>query len=145
MNTPMKKLIPLLLTAVLALVALPALAQVMDPGEWEFTTTMTSPMLPKPQSATTSQCISKEDAADPTRFASNDQTQGCTIKPGKRGPSTYEWGVTCPVQGLTGDGQLKYTRNTMEAEIKMRVDMQDTKMDMFSKVSGRWLGACKTK
>ena len=141
----MKKLSPLLLAAVLTAWTFAASAQAMDPGEWEFTTTMTSPMLPKPQSATTSQCISKEDAADPTRFASNDQTQGCTIKPGKRGPSTYEWGVTCPVQGLTGDGKLKYTRNTMDAEIKMRVDMQDTKMDMFSKVSGRWLGACKTK
>ena len=141
----MKKLSPLLLAAVLTAWTFAASAQAMDPGEWEFTTTMTSPMLPKPQSATTSQCISKEDAADPTRFASNDQTQGCTIKPGKRGTGAYEWGVTCPVQGLTGDGKLKYTRNTMEAEIKMRVDMQDTKMDMLSKVSGRWMGACKTK
>ena len=37
----------------------------MEPGEWEFVTTVTSPGMPKPHSMTMLRCIKKEDVADP--------------------------------------------------------------------------------
>lgn len=117
----------------------------MQPGEWEFTSTMTGAMFPKPQSATVKQCVSKEDAADPTRFASQDKSQGCTVKPGAKTADSYQWEIACPAQGLTGSGTVRHTPTTMNAEMKMVMTMQGGKSEMNSKVSGRFLGPCKSK
>jgi hypothetical protein len=140
----MKKRCSLLLASALA-ISSPALAQTMDAGEWEFTTTVNSPSMPEPQTAKILQCMSKEDAADPTRFATNDTTQGCVVKQVARATGSYEWQVSCPPQGLTGDGKLRYTRTTLNAEIRLKVEMDDKKVDTTSRISARRMGPCKTK
>ena len=133
------------LLAVLALAPLSAAAQTMEPGEWQITSTMTSPMLPKPQVVTRTECISKEDAEDPTHFSGRDQAQGCKVTPVARTPESYSWTVSCPQQGMSGDGKLRFARGTVEGEVRMTVDMQGQKLEMFSRTSGRRLGPCATK
>ena len=51
--------------SMIAFAAFAAQAQQMEPGEWEFTNTMTSPMLPQPQTMTMKRCISSKEASDP--------------------------------------------------------------------------------
>ena len=131
--------------AALAAFALPAAAQTMEPGEWEFTSTMTSPMLPKPQSATITECVSREDARDPTRFTGRDQTQGCKVTPGNRTSDSYSWTISCPAQGMSGEGRIRFGRGTIDGELRMVVDAQGQKMEMTSRTSGRLTGPCRMK
>ena len=135
----------LALFAVLA-IALPAGAQTMDPGEWELSSTLTSSALPKPESATVTHCLSKEDAENPARFVSGPRTQNCTITPGARTPDSFEWTIVCPDQRMSAKGKLRFTRRSMDADIRMVVEPQPgQKVDMQTKVSGRLLGPCPTK
>ena len=135
----------ILLFVLLAALAPAVFAQAMEPGEWEFNSVLSGPSLPKPQTATITQCISKEDASDPTRFTSGEQTMGCTVQPGARTADSYQWSLSCPDKGVSGDGKVRFTRRTIEAEIRTTVAMEDRKVEMLSRVSGRLLGPCKTK
>jgi Protein of unknown function (DUF3617) len=140
----MKKFPAFLCIAALCL-PLAAGAQSMQPGEWEISSSVSSPMLPKPQSATVTRCVSKEDAADPARLTAGPSTQGCTVTPGARAAGSFKWAIACPAQGVTGTGVVHYTDKSMDSEIHMAVDMEGKKTDMFTKVSGRYLGPCKAK
>lgn len=131
--------------AVLTAFTLPAAAQAMEPGEWQFTSTMTSPTLPAPQSATVTQCVSKADAEDPARFSAGEQASDCKVTPGNRTPGSFSWTISCPQQGMRGAGKARFGRDTIESEVQMTMEMQGQKMEMLSKTSGRRLGPCKTK
>lgn len=130
---------------VLAALAAPALGQSMEPGEWKFTSTLTSTQLPKPQVAEVTRCLSAEEAADPTRFSGKDVAQGCTVVPGVRTASSFNWSVACAEQGLKGTGTLRFARGTVESEVRMVMDAQGQKIEMLSRTSGRLLGPCAAK
>lgn len=134
-----------LLTFLLAAASLPLAAQTMEPGEWQFNSTMTSPALPKPQTATITQCISQADAADPTRFTGRDGSADCQVTPGSQTADSYSWTMVCAKQGMRGAGKLRFGRTTLESEMQMTMDLGGQKMEMLSKTSGRRLGPCTTK
>ena len=133
----------------LALIAagLPAAAQSMLPGEWEFTTTMTSPVMQQPQTGTVSRCVSKIEAEDPASFMGGDSAAGCAITRGAGAPGSYNWTIDCPKQGLSGSGKAWYGPDKIESEIRMSVALQEggQKIDMTNRTIGRLLGPCKTK
>ena len=133
------------LLAALALAPVAAAAQSMEPGQWEFTSTMTSSMLPKPQVVTRTECVSKEDAEDPTHFSGRDQAQGCKVTPVARSADSYSWTVACPQQGMSGAGRILFRPGSVEGEIRMTLDAQGQKMEMLSRTSGRRLGPCAVK
>ena len=127
-------------------VALPAGAQSMEPGLWELSSTLSSPSLPKPQSGTVTHCMSKDDAANPARFVSGPQSKKCTITPGARTPNSFEWAIDCPEQRMSGTGKLRYSRTSIDADMRFTVEPQPgKKLDMQTQVSGRHLGPCPTK
>jgi hypothetical protein len=133
------------LLVALSAFAVSVAAQSMEPGDWEFTSTLSSPALPKPQSSVMTQCISKEDAKDPTRFGGVEQAKDCKVTPGARSADSYSWKVVCPEQGLSGDGTMRFGRGTVDGEVRMVLDMAGQKMEMLSRTSGRLLGPCKAK
>ena len=136
-----------LLFALLAAASLPAAAQNMQPGEWEFTTTMTSPMMQKPQVGSTNKCVSKAEADDPASIIGGDQAAGCAITRGPSTPGSYSWTIACPKQGVKGDGKASYGPNKMESEIQMTVELQEggQKIQMTNRTIGRYLGPCAAK
>lgn len=128
----------------LALCSLPAAAQ-MRPGEWEFTSTMSSPMLPKPQTSTVRQCISKAEADDPARFANRDQPQDCRMTPGARSAGSFAWTIECPKMGMKGAGKARFAATAVESEMEMSMESQGQKMEMRSSSKGRFVGPCPAK
>jgi len=134
-----------LLIAVSIAFTLPAAAQTMQPGEWQFTTTMGTSFTPKPQTAVVTECISPEDAKDPTRFTGAEQAKGCKVTPGARSTESYSWTVSCPDQGLNGEGKLKFGAATIESDVRMTMEMDGRKVEMTSHTAGRLLGPCKPK
>jgi hypothetical protein len=129
----------------LALCSQFALAQTMNPGEWEFKTTATSPALPAPQVSTQTQCITKEDAADPTRFTGTGAAEGCKVTPGTRSADAYSWTVSCPAQGISGEGRVRFSPGSIDGETRVTADVQGQKIEMASRTTGRLLGPCKAK
>lgn len=129
----------------LLLAALPpfASAQAMEPGEWQFNSTVSSPMLPGPQTSTFTQCVTPAEAADPTRFTARDQSAGCVVTPGARTPASYSWAVSCPQQGMSGSGTARFAPGAIESEMQVHAEMQGQKLVMSTRVSGRRLGPCK--
>ena len=135
----------IVLFALLAAASLCAAAQNMQPGEWRFTTTMTSPMMQQPQVGTTSKCVSKADADDPASFMGGDNAAGCDITRGPSAPGSYSWTLSCEKQGVSGTGKASYGPDRIESEIRMTVTMKEggQKIDMTNRTVGRYLGPCK--
>ena len=136
-----------LFAVILAAASLPAAAQTLQPGEWQFTTTMTSPMMQQPQVATVSKCISKAEADDPASFMGGDTAAGCAITRGPSAPGSYNWTIACEKQGVNGTGKATIGPNQIESEIRMTVALQEggQKIEMTNRTRGRYLGPCKAK
>ena len=136
-----------LLFAVLAAASLPAAAQNMQPGQWQFTTTMTSPMMQQPQVGTVSKCVSKAEADDPSSIMGGDQAAGCEVKRGASAPGSYNWTVSCEKQGVSGSGKATFDLTKLESEIRMTVVLKEggQKIDMTNRTQGRYLGPCKAQ
>ena len=126
----------------IALASTTAHAQKMEPGEWEFTNTMSSPKLPKPQTMTMKRCITKEDVTDPAHFQGKPEADCKVTLKGKQGDA-YAWEMSCPKSGMKGNGTTRYGKNTVEGETKVTASSKGQPFDMTTKMKGRRLGPCK--
>jgi len=135
----------LVAAVVLAAASLPAAGQTMQPGEWQFTTTMTSPMMPQPQVGSATKCVSKAEADDPANFMGGDNAAGCAITRGASKPGSYSWTMACEKQGVSGTGRATFDLTSIESEIRMTVTMKEggQKVEMTNRTQGRYLGPCK--
>ncbi len=126
-----------LVAALAVFAAAPAFA--LDPGEWQFTTTMTAPGMPKPQTMTNTRCIKPAEASDPEKFMSQQKQSDCKTTSSKKTGDTYTWEMNCPTSGMTGTGTVRQAATTMDMEMVMK----GPKMEMRSQTTGKRLGACK--
>ena len=124
-------------------VCVPALGQEMQPGEWQFTTTMTMPGMPQPQVMNHSRCVTKEDS-DPSRLADRQQGKSdCKVSGMKKSGGTQSWEVNCPSTGMRGTGTARVTATTVDSEMRLAGDMGGQKFEMHNKTTGKRLGDCK--
>jgi hypothetical protein len=131
----------LVLLASIALCA-PALAQKVEPGEWQITSTVISPMFPKPETKTERHCVKKEEVDDPKNWM-GEMAPDCKLTPGNKTADSYSWQVSCPKTGMRGSGNMRWTRTTMDIDMEMAGNMQGQKFEMRSKISGKRVGPCK--
>jgi hypothetical protein len=130
--------------AFLLAAGMPALGQGLEPGEWEFSSTMTSPMFPKPQSMNFKHCIKKEDADNPERWMGQKQREtDCKFTPLKKSGDGYSWEMNCPTSNMKGSGTVRIGQGTMQSDMRMSGDAKGQKFEMHTKMSGKRLGACK--
>ena len=128
----------------LAAAWLPALAQQMEPGEWQFDTLSTSPLFPKPQSILYTTCIRQEDLSDPTRWMGKQRESDCKVTPVKQTADSFSWQIACPKTNTTGSGSVRYGRGTMEGDMQMAGENQGRKFELRTKMTGKRLGPCKS-
>jgi len=129
----------------LAAAWLPAAAQQMEPGEWQFDTLSTSLLFPKPQSILYTTCIRKEDISDPTRWMGNKRESDCKVTPVKQTADSFSWRISCPKTNTTGSGTVRYGRGTMEGDMQMAGENQGRKYELRTKMTGKRLGPCKNR
>ena len=130
----------------LAMACLLASVSVMEQGprmdgKWEVTMEMYMPGMPmKMPPMTTTQCVTKEEAADPQKAvpqASKDQN--CKVSDYKTTSNKVTWAVKCEgANPMTGSGEVVYTGDTFAGTMKM--DHGGQAMNM--KYSGKRLGDC---
>jgi hypothetical protein len=117
----------------------------IEAGEWEFSSTTTSRLLPGPQNASFKRCIRPEEAQNPDRWMAEPGQQGdCKLTPGKKSADTYSWTMECPHGNIRGAGSARLTRTTMEGETNMTGELQGQKFELRTKVTGKRLGPCRS-
>ena len=141
----MKKfLYPVCALVVLSVPAAQAEGLAVEPGLWEMTTTMTMPMLPQPQTVTTTDCV--EDALlDVEEMSGDDAHPECTFEVSQPDANTVNWVAECPVEGggtMRAEWQATSAGDSVEGSgsIKMTVMGQDMSMD--ATFAGRRVGDC---
>ena len=131
-----------LTASMIALTAFAAHAQQMDPGEWEFTNTMSSPALPQPQTMTIKQCITSKMAGDPAGWQPRPESD-CKVTPKGRSGDSVSWDIACPKAGMNGSGTARLGAGSVESETKMTMSGQGQSFEMTTKTKGRRVGPCK--
>ncbi len=133
-----------LLAAVLAVAGAPALAQGMEPGRWEITSTITSPAMPGMRPATRTQCFGPQQNWDPASML--DPGRGhpdCELTVTSPDPDDFTWTMQCPQSGKRGTGKLSYGRTSMQGEVRTSSSVGGQSFDTTQKISARRLGPCR--
>ena len=115
----------------------------IKPGLWEFTTTVSMPMLPQPQVNTTSECV-EEDELSPEKF-NQDQNNPCEITNTTTNGNTVSWSMRCPTgAGTTMDGNWKFTSlgNSISGNGAMTMEMGGQPMKVKMEWQGKRVGSC---
>jgi len=120
------------------------------PGNWEFTINTTTEGLgalaPKPGPIVRQRCISEEEAKNPGQILGDAGTRGdCQFSNQRDTGSAYSFDVRCtaPVP-VTGSGQMRYSRDTLDGTLDLASDVQGMKFTTKSQISARRLGACSS-
>jgi hypothetical protein len=137
-------MIKTLIGTLLSMASACAFAQGLEPGEWQFSTTLKVPGAPKPQTALSTQCVTKEDA-DPDRWMRKHAPQGdCKLTTARKSGDTFTMEVTCPKSSMRGHGTTRMGRGTMESEMALSGEQQGRKVEMYTRTTGKRLGPCKS-
>ena len=129
---------------ILAALSLPAAAQSIEPGEWEFNGTVSTPSRPS-QSVTLKHCVKPEDAGDPTRWMGRRvPSEDCTVKHNDGAGGTWTYEMLCPKQSFHATGRMRTNGNTLEGDITMVGEAQGQRFEMRSRMTGRRIGPCKS-
>ncbi|MCG6951267.1 MAG: DUF3617 domain-containing protein [Betaproteobacteria bacterium] len=137
----------LLVLALLAGLSSGAAAQErgMEPGEWELTTTISSPMMPQPQTATVKHCIKAEDLAEPSRWMGGAPPgSDCKLTPLERDGKSASWEMACPSSGFKGRGRARFAKGMMDSEMQISGTQDGKKFEMKTRTRGRRLGPCQS-
>jgi hypothetical protein len=117
--------------------------QGMEPGEWELTTTVSSPMMPKPQTATVKHCIKAEDLAEPSRWMGGAPPgSDCQLTPLERDGKSARWEMACPSTGFKGHGRARFAAGMMDSEMNISGKQDGKKFEMQTRTRGRRIGPC---
>ncbi|HEY7446668.1 MAG TPA: DUF3617 family protein [Vicinamibacterales bacterium] len=112
-------------------------------GRWDVTMQMEMANLPtKIPPMKTTQCITKEQAADPTKSlpsGSADSKNDCKVSDYKVDGSKVSWKVACSKpQKMAGSGEMTFTDETYDGALKMSMEFGE----MTMKLSGKRTGEC---
>ena len=138
----------LLLIALFAPIA--AIAEPIEPGNWEFTVDMHAQGLgafqPKPGPASKNRCITPEQAANPAKVLSDAGARGdCAFSNERDTGAEFSFDVQCtgriPVQG---SGTMHYSAQTLEGDLNLDGDAQGMKFKTRSHIRGRRTGPCSS-
>ena len=113
------------------------------PGKWETQTTMRMPMMPEPQTRTSTECLREGDYS--AERLMRDQ-KGCKVERVDVKERSLNWTVTCPGPngGATGRGEYTISDDGErgQGKITIDVDMQGQKTSMTMDVTSRRIGNC---
>ena len=125
-----------------------ALADNIEPGNWEFTVNIKAEGLgalgPKPGPITSTRCISQEQASNPAKVLSDaGARRECEFSNQRDTGSEFSFDVRCTGRvPLQGSGKMRYTAQTLDGDLNLDGDAQGMQFSTRSQVSARRLGPC---
>ena len=134
------------LTAIIATTL--ALADDVSPGLWEITMETHVPADPgfAPPPFSIQQCVSAEDARDPSKLLGGMSTPGassCDYSDKSYSGNTFSFSMQCAGSyGIRSTGRVSFTTNTMDGTIDSTATVAGKPVQTENKISARRLGAC---
>jgi hypothetical protein len=112
-------------------------------GQWDVTMQMEMANMPtKMPPMKTTQCITKEQAADPSKSlpsGSADSKNDCKVSDYKVEGSRVSWKVACSrPQKMAGSGEMTFDSDTYDGVLKMSMEFGE----MTMKLAGKRIGEC---
>ena len=122
-------------------------------GNWEVTVEMQMPNMPagmKMPPMKSTQCVTKEDAADPNKMVPSRPERGrtpsdCKVSDYKASGNKVTYNVACTgAQPMSGTAEFVYEAETYNGTMVMNMSMErgGSSMPMTMKYAGKRLGDC---
>lgn len=114
----------------------------INPGMWEITTRMTSPMSPSPRTQTSQECIT-ENLIRPSDLAPQESGE-CQITQTKVSGNSLNWTMQCNTPGgkMSGEGQFTSHGNTGSGKMTMNMNIEGQSFSMQMSWEGKRTGDC---
>jgi hypothetical protein len=110
-------------------------------GNWEVTMQVEVEGMPALPAKTMTQCVSKEDVADPQKPPLGRASSHCTVSDHKVEGNRVSWSMKCEApEAMTGTGEILYGDNAYTGILK--IEREGRTMTM--KYAGKRLGDCPT-
>lgn len=132
-----------ILTLTIAHSAMASNSVTIEPGLWEVSTTMTSPMFPNPRVQTQQECM-KESEISPETLAPSEDGE-CSIVNSNVSGNTLSWSMQCNTPGgvMQGKGEFESNGDSGSGNMQMNMDIQGQSMSMDMVWEGKRIGSCK--
>lgn len=135
------------LTALLT-IALPTLAADIQPGMWALSMESKVASMPDfaPPPYTQDQCLTAQDAKDPSRVlgsVANPGANDCTYTEKDFSGDTFRFKMKCAGSlGIQASGEISYSATTMQGNITTTASVQGQTTEFLLKVSAHRTGSC---
>lgn len=115
----------------------------VDPGLWEMTSTMATPMLPEPRVTTVTECMENSEISM-DELGGEQMDPNCTFETNQVSGNTMTWTFDCPMEGGTSHGEWEAVSNgdTVHGNGVMTMSFQGQDMEMTMEWQGRRVGEC---
>ena len=114
----------------------------IEPGMWEVTTKMTSPMSPQPRVHTNQECMQNAEIS-PQDLAPEDGGE-CTITSSEINGNSMNWAMQCNSPGGVTKGSGNFTSNgdSGHGGMKMHMTIEGQDFNMEMAWEGKRIGSC---
>jgi Protein of unknown function (DUF3617) len=121
----------------------------IKPGKWEFTTTVTMPMMPEAKVTTQTECVTLEEASDPLAAIIEEGT--CKVLNKEESGNTLKFELECEGEmdmKMRGKGHFTANGTTASGKMEMTMNMQQMggqgsqSMKMTQEWEGKRIGDC---
>ncbi len=107
----------------------------MQEGQWEITTTMELPGMPKPHTMTTMTCLTQKDPV-----AKIDEKNNCKMENLTTVGNTVTWKIVCPE--ATSRGSITYAGASYDGIMETNMKMEGKDMTSKMTMKGKYIGPC---
>jgi hypothetical protein len=108
-------------------------------GDWEVTMEVEVEGLPAMPAKTMTQCVSKEDVADPQKPLLGRASNNCTVSDHKVEGNKVSWSMKCEApEAMTGSGEILYGDDAYTGSMKIVREGRT----IIMKYAGKRLGDC---
>ena len=131
-----------------AVAATAALAADVSPGSWQISMEARMPSEPgfTPPAFSITQCLTADDARDPSRFlggVSNPGASGCKYTDKSYAGSTFSFRMQCEGSyAIQASGHVSFTSDTMNGTIESTANVAGKPVQTQNKLTARRLGGC---
>jgi hypothetical protein len=114
----------------------------IEPGLWEVSTTMTTPMSPKPLIQTEQECI-KDSKISPQDIAPSDNGE-CSMSDINVSSNTLSWSMQCNTPGgaMNGQGAFESKGDSGSGNMTMNMNIEGQSFSMEMVWKGHRVGSC---
>jgi len=132
----------------LAFCSVMAMADDISPGSWQITMETRVPSEPgfTPPAFQLTQCLTADDARDPSRVlggVSNPGATGCNYTDQSYSGNTFTFAMQCGGgYGIKASGRIAFSANSMDGTIASTANLAGKSVETQNKISARRLGSC---